>query len=219
MKKILLHMCCAPCACYPVKRLREEGFEPVGYFFNPNIHPHEEWKRRLQTAREFAEKVGIEFFADNHYRLREFLTRTFPVVDGIDSTHFTDGFHKRCGVCYAWRLNETARFAAENNFEYFTSSLFYSRHQNHGLMKKFAEHYAERFDVKFFYEDFRDGWQEGIDISLELGLYRQNYCGCIFSEEERFSNDVRRERRKYFHEQKKHRELIRSLDGCDTTSI
>ena len=215
MKKILLHMCCGPCSCYPVKKLREENFEPVGYFFNPNIHPHEEWKRRLQTAREFAEKVDMEFFADNHYRLREFLTRTFPVVDGIDSAHCTDGFHKRCGICYSWRLSAAARFAAENNFEYFTSSLFYSRHQNHGLMKKFAEHYAERFDVKFFYEDFREGWQQGIDLSLELGLYRQNYCGCIFSEEERFSNDVRKERKKYFHEQKKYRELIPAANTDD----
>ena len=213
MEKILLHMCCGPCACYPVKRLREEGFEPVGYFFNPNIHPHQEWKRRLNTAREFAEKVGIEFFADNHYRLREFLTRTALVVEGFDSVHFADGFHKRCGICYAWRLSEVARFAAENNFKFFTSSLFYSRYQNHGLMKKFAEHYAERFDVCFFYEDFRVGWQDGIDLSEQLGLYRQNYCGCIFSEEERFSNDVRKERRRIFRNKKDRQSKVDSTDG------
>ena len=213
MKKILLHMCCAPCACYPTKKLREEGFEPVGYFFNPNIHPHEEWKRRLKTAREFAEKVNMEFFADNHYRLREFLTRTLPVVDRMDSIHFPDGFHKRCGICYAWRLSMAAKFAAENNFEYFTSSLFYSRYQNHWLMKKFAEHYAERFDVKFHYEDFRVGWQDGIDLSEQLGLYRQNYCGCIFSEEERFSNDIRKERRRIFRNQKDRQSKVDSTDG------
>ena len=72
------------------------------------------------------------------------------------------------------------------------------RHQNHELMKKIAEHFAKMFGVKFFYEDFRAGWQEGIDISLELGLYRQNYCGCIFSEEERFSNNLRKARKKFF---------------------
>ncbi|MBR2734492.1 MAG: epoxyqueuosine reductase QueH, partial [Selenomonadaceae bacterium] len=65
-------MCCGPCSCYPTRRLREEGFEPVGYFFNPNIHPHQEWRRRLQTARSFAEAVGMKFFADNHYGLREY---------------------------------------------------------------------------------------------------------------------------------------------------
>ena len=102
------------------------------------------------------------------------------------------------GICYSWRLSEAARFAAENNFELFTSTLFYSRHQNHELMKKIAEHFADVFGVKFFYEDFRDGWQAGIDLSLQLGLYRQNYCGCIFSEEERFSNDLRKARKKYF---------------------
>ena len=198
MEKILMHMCCAPCACYPVKRLREENFEPVGYFFNPNIHPYQEWRRRLKTAREFAEKVGIDFFAHNHYGLREYLEKVSGVVDWQDTIENADGFHKRCGVCYSWRLSEAARFAAENNFETFTSTLFYSRYQNHELMKKIAEHFAKKFGVNFFYEDFRAGWQEGIDISLDLGLYRQNYCGCIFSEEERFSNDIRKARKKFY---------------------
>ena len=87
------------------------------------------------------------------------------------------------------------KFAKENNFEIFTSSLFYSIHQNHELMKKIAEISAKNFDINFFYEDFRAGWQEGIDLSLELELYRQNYCGCIFSEEERFSKDLKKIRR------------------------
>ena len=157
-EKILLHMCCGPCACWPTKKLREENFEPVGFFFNPNIHPYMEWKLRLKTAREFSEKVGMNFFADNHYRLREFLEKVLPVTDEADTIQFPDGFHKRCGICYSWRLGEAARFAAENNFETFTSTLFYSRHQNHELMKKIAETFAKKFGVKFFYEDFRVGW-------------------------------------------------------------
>ena len=199
--KILLHMCCGPCSCYTVKKLREENFEPVGYFFNPNIHPHEEWRRRLKTAREFAEKVGMKIFCDNHYGLRDFLEKTAKVVGKIsdeDTVKNSDGFHARCKICYAWRLSETAKFAAENNFEIFTSTLFYSIHQNHELMKKIAEHFAKQFGVKFFYEDFREGWQEGIDLSLQLGLYRQNYCGCIFSEEERFSKDIKKARKNFF---------------------
>ena len=111
--KILMHMCCAPCSCYPVKRLREEGFEPVGYFFNPNIHPYQEWRQRLKTAREFAELVGMNFFADNHYGLREYLSKVSSLVDAEDTIKFRDGFHKRCTVCYTWRLNEAARFAAK----------------------------------------------------------------------------------------------------------
>ena len=196
--KILMHMCCAPCSCYTVKRLREEGFEPVGYFFNPNIHPWQEWRRRLKTAREFADKVGLELVADNHYGLREFLSKVWNLIDEADTIQFADGYHKRCGICYAWRLQETARYAAEHGFELWTSTLFYSRHQNHERMKKTAEHFANVFGVNFYYEDFRAGWQEGIDLSMELGLYRQNYCGCVFSEEERFSNDLRKARKKFF---------------------
>ena len=199
--KILLHMCCGPCSCYPVKKLREEGFEPTGFFFNPNIHPHQEWRRRLLTAREFAEKVGMKLFYDNHYGLREFLQKVAGTIEDInspDTIQNADGHHKRCKICYARRLGEAARFAAENNFEIFTSTLFYSIHQNHELMKSIAENFAKQFGVKFYYEDFRSGWQEGIDLSLELGLYRQNYCGCIFSEEERFSKDIHKARKKFF---------------------
>ena len=156
----------------------------------------------MKTAREFAEKVGMNFFAENHYGLREYLSKVMGVVDAQDTIENADGFHKRCGICYSWRLSEAARFAAENHFEIFTSTLFYSRHQNHELMKKIAEHFALKFGVKFFYEDFRAGWQEGIDLSLELGLYRQNYCGCIFSEEERFSNDLRKARKKFWQDKK-----------------
>ena len=196
--KILMHMCCGPCACYPTQRLRDEGFEPAGYFFNPNIHPWREWKQRLRTARQFATEVGIEFAADNHYRLREFLSRVWSLIDEADTIQHADGFHKRCAVCYSWRLQEAARYASEHGFELWTSTLFYSKHQNHELMKKIAEHFAKVFGVNFYYEDFRAGWQEGIDLSVSFGLYRQNYCGCVFSEEERFSQDVRKARKRFF---------------------
>lgn len=204
MEKILLHMCCGPCSCYTVKKLREENFEPVGYFFNPNIHPYQEWRKRLRAAREFAEKVGMKFFHVNHYGLRDFLEKTSSVAGKIsdaDTFQNADGFHARCKICYAWRLSETAKFAAENNFKIFTSTLFYSIHQNHELMKKIAETFAKQFGVKFYYEDFRIGWQEGIDLSLQLELYRQNYCGCIFSEEERFSKEIKNLRRQNFKSQ------------------
>ena len=97
--KLLLHMCCGPCSCYPVKKLRADGIEPVGYFFNPNIHPYKEWEMRLNTAREFAEKVQMEFFADENYRLRDFLKRALP------AEAMPNG---RCTMCYTWRLEEAA---------------------------------------------------------------------------------------------------------------
>ncbi len=184
---LLLHMCCGPCSCYPVKKLRQEGIEPVGYFFNPNIHPYKEWDMRLKTAREFAAKVNMKMYDDDNYRLRDFLKKALA-AESVENG--------RCRMCYTWRLQETARFAAENGFDAFTSTLFYSIYQQHDLMKETAEHFAQVYGVDFYYEDFRPGWQEGIDISQELELYRQPYCGCIFSEEERYSRAIRKARKK-----------------------
>lgn len=184
---LLLHMCCGPCSCYPVKKLRQEGIEPVGYFFNPNIHPYKEWDMRLKTAREFAAKVDMKMYDDDNYRLRDFLRRALA-AEAVENG--------RCRMCYTWRLEETARFAAEQGFDAFTSTLFYSIYQQHELMKETAEHFAKLYGVELYYEDFRPGWQEGIDISQELELYRQPYCGCIFSEEERYSRAIRKARKK-----------------------
>ena len=184
---LLLHMCCGPCSCYPVKKLRQEGIEPVGYFFNPNIHPYKEWDMRLKTAREFAVKVDMKMYDDDNYRLRDFLRRALA-AEAVENG--------RCRMCYTWRLEETARFAAEQGFDAFTSTLFYSIYQQHELMKETAEHFAKLYGVELYYEDFRPGWQEGIDISQELELYRQPYCGCIFSEEERYSRAIRKARKK-----------------------
>ena len=115
--KLLLHLCCGPCACYPVKRLRQEGIEPTGYFFNPNIHPYKEWEHRLETAREFAKKSSMEFYADENYQLRAFLQKALPAEQQPNG---------RCRMCYTWRLEQTAKFAAAHGFDAFTSTLFYS---------------------------------------------------------------------------------------------
>ena len=184
---LLLHMCCGPCSCYPVKVLRGQGIEPTGYFFNPNIHPYKEWDMRLKAAEEFAARSEMKIITDKHYMLRDFLRRA------LAAEQVENG---RCRMCYTWRLEETARYAAENGFDAFTSTLFYSIYQQHELMKETAEHFAKVYGVKFHYEDFRPGWQEGIDISQELELYRQPYCGCIFSEEERYSRELRKARKK-----------------------
>lgn len=184
---LLLHMCCGPCSCYPVKVLREQGIEPTGYFFNPNIHPYKEWDMRLKAAEEFAARSEVKIITDKHYMLRDFLRRA------LAAEQVENG---RCRMCYTWRLEETARYAAENGFDAFTSTLFYSIYQQHELMKETAEHFAKVYGVKFHYEDFRPGWQEGIDMSVEMGLYRQPYCGCIFSEEERYSRELRKARKK-----------------------
>lgn len=172
--RVLLHICCGPCALYPLSTLRSEGLEVTGWFFNHNIHPFQEYQRRRDAARLMAELEGLELLELDEYRLEEFLA------------HVAADPAKRCGYCYGSRLDAVAAAARQQGFDAFSSSLFYSRYQNHDLMRQQAEKAAERHGVAFVYRDFRSGWQEGIRRSKELGLYRQQYCGCIYSEKERY---------------------------------
>ncbi|PLX73645.1 MAG: hypothetical protein C0615_10650 [Desulfuromonas sp.] len=172
--KTLVHICCANCAIYPIRVLRERNHNLTGYFFNNNIHPYLEFKKRLDTVKEYAAKVELDVVYNEQYQLREFLNAVAGDPD------------KRCDFCYRSRLEQTARYAAEKGFEAFTSSLLYSRYQQHERIRSFGEDLAEKFDLKFQYEDFRTGWQEGITMSKNMGLYRQQYCGCIYSEMDRY---------------------------------
>ncbi len=174
--KILLHSCCGPCSVYPLEVMRGEGLDVLGYFFNPNIHPYKEFRRRIVALEELAaqEKFQVEFVRD--YGLREFLRQVVFHED------------KRCGKCYKMRLEATVKKAAELKVDAFSTTLLYSRYQNHELIRSQAEQLAEEYGVPFYYRDFREGWQEGIDKSIEKGLYRQPYCGCIYSEQERYDN-------------------------------
>jgi epoxyqueuosine reductase len=172
--KILLHICCAPCALYPFYRLKEEGMEPTGYFYNPNIHPYLEYKRRLETVRDFSVRAGLDVLIRDGYDLDEFLVR----VAGRGAM--------RCEQCYRMRLDAAAAAAGEKGLSLFTTSLLYSKYQKHDLIRGVAAEMAAEHGVEFFYEDFRRGWREGIIESKAMGLYRQQYCGCIYSERERY---------------------------------
>lgn len=213
--KLLMHMCCGPCSCYPLQKLRADGFEPVGYFFNPNIHPYHEWDLRLKTAKQFAETMAMELVTDERFLLRDFLRRALAAEGEAaapaagtqeEALRFVEAYraqkNRRCRMCYAWRLEEAARYAAENGFSAFTSTLFYSIYQQHDVMRDIAERLADVYGVAFYYEDFRSGWQEGIDLSIKLGLYRQGYCGCVFSEEERYSRVMQKAVKKAHRAQK-----------------
>lgn len=173
--RILLHICCAPCSIVPLQTLREEGHEVTGFFFNHNIHPYQEYQRRLDAVREYARLADLECIILDHYRLEEFLANVASEPA------------KRCSYCYASRLDVAASAAAEGGFDAFTSSLLYSRYQRHDEIRKSGEMLAERHGTVFHYDDYRRGWQDGIRISRELGLYRQQYCGCIYSEKERYA--------------------------------
>jgi predicted adenine nucleotide alpha hydrolase (AANH) superfamily ATPase len=171
---ILLHTCCGPCASYPLQQLVAGGHSITGFFYNHNIHPYQEYQRRLNAVREFAAARELPMFYRDEYNLEEFLAAVAQNPE------------QRCHYCYFSRLNAAAEKAAEQGFDAFTSSLLYSRYQNHEAIRVAGERAAERHGVAFYYEDFRPGWQEGIRLSKEMGLYRQQYCGCIYSEKERY---------------------------------
>lgn len=172
--KMLLHACCGPCACYPTEKLRADGKDFDILYFNPNIHPYKEFKQRLSTLMEFCKKQQIELFVDKDYNLEQCVRGMLaePTV--------------RCAYCYRMRMRYAAQFAKENGYDCFSTTLLVSPYQKHALIIKEAEAAAEEFGIPFYYEDFREGYQRGIDISLELGLYRQPYCGCVFSERDRY---------------------------------
>jgi len=172
--KILLHICCAPCTIYPLEILRKEAGQVKGVFFNPNIHPYLEYKKRLDTVREYAAREGLEVNLAEGYPIEDFLQKTAAL--GKD----------RCSYCYEVRLRHTAEQARRGLFDAFTTTLLYSRYQKHDLIRTTAEDAAREFNIPFYYRDFRTGWEEGVRLSKDMGLYRQKYCGCIYSEKERF---------------------------------
>ena len=180
---ILLHICCAPCSIYPLRELRSSGMHVTGFFFNHNIHPYQEYRKRLDTVLDYACMAGLDIICRDEYRLEEFLGAVASEPGN------------RCRYCYSSRLEAVAAEAADRGFDAFTSSLLYSRYQKHDEIREMGERLADTYKVKFHYEDFRAGWRQGIDISKELGLYRQQYCGCIYSEKERYQpRDQKQER-------------------------
>jgi predicted adenine nucleotide alpha hydrolase (AANH) superfamily ATPase len=171
---ILLHTCCAPCACYPTEKMTQDGQQFTLLFYNPNIQPYKEFKHRLATLREFVVKKNYQLVLDKSYPLETWVRGALnePTV--------------RCAYCYRTRLRYAAAYAASNGFDAFSTTLLVSPYQKHDLIRQLAEEAADEFKIPFYYEDFRVGYQRGVDISLELGLYRQPYCGCVFSERDRF---------------------------------
>ncbi len=169
-----MHLCCGPCSIYPLQRLRKEGHEVSGLFYNPNIHPYKEFRRRIEAVEQLSRTESFTVAIDRDYGLQPFLRQVV--------------FHERerCPLCYTMRLEHTAQQAREQGIDAFTTTLLYSKYQNHELIIQESQRLADQYGVAFFYEDFRQGWQEGIDQSIQMGLYRQPYCGCIYSEQERY---------------------------------
>lgn len=177
---LLLHVCCGPCTIYPLSILRQQHISVSGYFYNPNIHPYREFRRRIESLHEFAKKSSFEVEIETEYGLSEYLRQVV--------------FHEkdRCPICYTMRLEKTAERCATTGADAFSTTLLYSRYQNHEAIIGIGKTMAAKYGIEFHYEDFRKGWQEGIDKSIALDLYRQPYCGCIYSEQERYDKKLKK---------------------------
>jgi len=172
--KVLLHICCGPCSIYPVKLLRNGGLEVMGFFYKHNIHPYSECLKRQDALQAYAAKIDLGVIFQEGYDLEGFIQKL--VYREAD----------RCRHCYHERLRSTALVAKRGKFDYFSTTLLYSKHQKHDLVQSIGESVGKSVGVEFLYRDFRDGWREGIETSKQLKMYRQQYCGCIYSEKERY---------------------------------
>lgn len=177
-----MHTCCAPCSVYCIDSLRSENIEPTLFWYNPNIHPYIEYKTRRNCLKEYADTVEAKLIIKEEYGLDEFCRN---VVTDIPN---------RCvNYCYQKRLAETVRFASENGYDTFTTTLLVSPYQKHDEIIKVCNSLSEKSGIKFLYRDFRVGFRDGQKKARELGLYMQKYCGCIFSEEERYKKQIEKD--------------------------
>mgnify|MGYP004509553561 FL=1 len=176
--KLLLHICCAPCSAACIKVLREENIDIVGYWYNPNIHPFKEYDNRLKALKEYSKMINLNVIYDDFYGLDEFVKNTVNIIDN------------RCGYCYLSRMERVVKYAHDNGYDAFSSTLFISPYQKHDLLKSICENLSKKYNIKFLYRDFRPYYELGREMFRETGLYMQKYCGCIFSERERYKKEI-----------------------------
>ncbi len=175
--KILLHTCCAPCSVKCIDILKENGFELTVFWYNPNIHPWTEYKARKSTLIEYCAKNNIDILVKDEYGLKNFIRDIYP-----------DFSSARCEMCYRKRMEETAKHAFKEKYDSFSSTLLISPYQKHDIIHTVGLEMAKKYKTKFTYIDFRPYFREGQQVARKIGLYMQKYCGCIFSEEERYTS-------------------------------
>lgn len=176
--KLLLHICCAPCSIKFIEELKKENIDITGYWYNPNIHPYMEYKSRMDSLKDYSESIGLNVVYNDNYGLIEFSKN---VINDLDN---------RCSYCYIIRLEQTVKYAKENNFDAFTTTLLISPYQKHEYIKNICENLSEKYNIEFLYKDLRPSFREGQAEAKEKGLYMQKYCGCIYSEMERYLNRI-----------------------------
>lgn len=184
---LLLHSCCAPCSSYVIEYL-SNYFDITVFFYNPNIHPEYEYRKRVVEQGEFIRKfpsASTVSFVEAIYDIESF----FNLSRGLENEPERG---KRCTLCFGLRLEQTARYAARNGFDYYTTTLSISPHKDSQLLNSIGEGFGEKYGVSFLSSDFKkkNGYKRSCELSLEYGLYRQDYCGCVYS---KIQNDAQRE--------------------------
>ncbi len=175
--RILLHTCCTPCLLGPFQRLDEHKL--TLFFYNPNIHPFEEFSKRLQWVEQFSQEATLDLIT-YHYNPDQYVKKI--AFDRED----------RCEMCYRLRIMETARVAQMKEYDAFTTTLLASPFQKHEVIEDLCTEASDKYNVPFYYEDFRPYYKEAMTVARELGIYRQKYCGCMYSLKEREQSKVRR---------------------------
>lgn len=177
--KLLLHVCCAVCLAAPIKKLKEKGISVIGYFYNPNIHPFLEFRRRVKALKVLQESEPLQIVYNLEYGLNEYLEK-------VDFKN-----ENRCDGCYKLRLETSAQYGIENHFDAFTSTLLFSKHQDHDKIKSLGFEIAKKRGITFACFDYRHLLKDCQEIVKKKMIYKQSYCGCIFSEYERYKDTTR----------------------------
>ena len=174
--KLLVHSCCAHCAAYTVDYWRKQGYEVSTLWYNPNIHPYTEHQHRLEAMKSLAQEMNLPLIIEDGYDIIAY----FRQVVGHEA--------ERCQYCFRLRLSKTAETARQKGFNVFTTTLLISPHQKHDLLREIGNELAKEKGVDFLYADLRKRYSDSRRMTKGLNLYRQQYCGCVYSEWERFAN-------------------------------
>jgi len=204
-KTLLLHSCCAPCSSYCLETLTPY-FDVTVFYFNPNINESEEYNLRKSEQKRFIDEVyGNKVkFSEGRYRAAEF----FDMAKGLEKA--PEG-GERCYKCYEMRLNETAKTAKEGNYDYFCSTLSISPYKNTEWLNEIGKRLADKYGVKFLPNDFKknEGYKRSIELSKQNNLYRQNYCGCIYSKYASLNELIEQEEKEKAEKEKAEKEKIK----------
>jgi predicted adenine nucleotide alpha hydrolase (AANH) superfamily ATPase len=176
MKKVLIHVCCAHCAAYTIEYWRQQGYDVSGFWYNPNIHPYLEHQHRLESMQILAQDINLPLIIEDGYDFIKYFRR----VAGHEP--------ERCQYCFDLRLSKTAETARQNGYNAFTTTLLISPHQKHDTLRVIGNKIAGEQSLEFLYADLRKRYSDSRHMTKPLNLYHQQYCGCVYSEWERYAN-------------------------------